>query len=175
MFEHCESNPDIDSHFTLIPICANCKTREDMWEHDKDNEYRHDFIAPEDELVWGVNAWRENSCPVSVPTEPNEFHPDGYLHCLCPCHWGKYYVNVYEVTQAYGGPEEGGWWYECGIPIASVPFDSFKEAVEYQGKMMIKYPFTKNRYSAADRGDDYDVLVQKHYGQEFPEETPRYS
>lgn len=22
------------------------------------------------------------------------------------------YINVYEVTRHYGGPEEGGWWYD---------------------------------------------------------------
>ena len=25
------------------------------------------------------------------------------------------YLNVYEVTQQYGGPEEGGWWYNYGL------------------------------------------------------------
>ena len=24
------------------------------------------------------------------------------------------YVNAYEVTRHYGGPEEGGWWYNRG-------------------------------------------------------------
>ncbi len=28
-----------------------------------------------------------------------------------------YTVAVYLVDQAYGGPEEGGWWYECGQRI----------------------------------------------------------
>ena len=27
------------------------------------------------------------------------------------------YVNVYNETQHYGGPEEGGWYYWSGIPI----------------------------------------------------------
>ena len=31
------------------------------------------------------------------------------------------FVNVYSVTRHYGGPEEGGWWYNQGEPIASVP------------------------------------------------------
>ena len=25
-------------------------------------------------------------------------------------------VTLYLVDQAYGGPEEGGWWYQCGEP-----------------------------------------------------------
>ena len=31
------------------------------------------------------------------------------------------YLNVYIVDRAYGGPEEGGWWYDYGVPYASVP------------------------------------------------------
>lgn len=27
---------------------------------------------------------------------------------------GKYAIAIYERDQAYGGPEEGGWWYDCG-------------------------------------------------------------
>jgi hypothetical protein len=30
------------------------------------------------------------------------------------------YLNTYETWQAYGGPEEGGWWYECGKPVQSI-------------------------------------------------------
>jgi len=26
------------------------------------------------------------------------------------------YVNAYRVSRAYGGPEEGGWWYDVGEP-----------------------------------------------------------
>jgi hypothetical protein len=34
------------------------------------------------------------------------------------------YVNAYRVSRAYGGPEEGGWWYDVGEPMASVPIHS---------------------------------------------------
>jgi hypothetical protein len=26
----------------------------------------------------------------------------------------SYVVAFYEVDRAFGGPEEGGWWYDCG-------------------------------------------------------------
>ena len=26
----------------------------------------------------------------------------------------RYYVNVYEYSREYGGPEEGGWYYDAG-------------------------------------------------------------
>lgn len=25
-----------------------------------------------------------------------------------------YYINEYSINREYGGPEEGGWWYETG-------------------------------------------------------------
>lgn len=31
-----------------------------------------------------------------------------------------YYINVYDVGQAYGGPEEGGWWYATGEFIKTI-------------------------------------------------------
>lgn len=31
------------------------------------------------------------------------------------------YLNVYLVTRHYGGPEEGGWWYNRGEAVASMP------------------------------------------------------
>ena len=33
------------------------------------------------------------------------------------------YVNVYDIAQAYGGPEEGGWWFDTGVPVASIPVE----------------------------------------------------
>jgi hypothetical protein len=29
------------------------------------------------------------------------------------------YLNVYRVYQCYGGPEEGGYWYDAGEPLES--------------------------------------------------------
>lgn len=37
------------------------------------------------------------------------------------------FVNVYEVTRHYGGPEEGGWWYDWYELIHSYPTTSAKQ------------------------------------------------
>jgi hypothetical protein len=34
------------------------------------------------------------------------------------------YVNVYLVGQQYGGAAEGGWYYNVGTPLASIPIPS---------------------------------------------------
>lgn len=28
-----------------------------------------------------------------------------------------YYIHKHEVSQKYGGPEEGGWWFDTGTPV----------------------------------------------------------
>jgi hypothetical protein len=37
------------------------------------------------------------------------------------------YLNAYRVSQAYGGPEEGGWYYDIGEPFASIPIPTMDE------------------------------------------------
>jgi hypothetical protein len=39
----------------------------------------------------------------------------------------RLFVNVYLVSRVYGGPEEGGWWYDSGEPLASVPVPANRE------------------------------------------------
>lgn len=44
--------------------------------------------------------------------------PDSYV---APGSEALVYMNAYEVTRHYGGPEEGGWWYNFNAPLASIP------------------------------------------------------
>lgn len=64
------------------------------------------------------------------------------------------YVNVHAVTRHYGGPEEGGWWYDAGQPLASVPveaeekpghkpgtcFQCDKHRETGEGELCVEYP-----------------------------------
>lgn len=46
-----------------------------------------------------------------------------------------FYIHKYEVWQDCGGPEEGGWWYECRAPVRSpewVPVACEDEEVIFQ-------------------------------------------
>jgi len=36
------------------------------------------------------------------------------------------YVNAYAVTRNYGGPQEGGWYFNSGSPLASIPVKAEK-------------------------------------------------
>lgn len=109
------------------------------------------------------------------------------------------YVNVYEASRCYGGPEEGGWWFDTGYPILSIPValaplpgefpvelsmqvgprgttwdEATRAAAEViRTRLREDYPNTGKRSSVIG-GDDYDVLIEKEPGKPFPETFPRY-
>ncbi len=58
------------------------------------------------------------------------------------------WVTAYEVTRHYGGPEEGGWWYDWYDPINTVPSSEPEKVVED----------FKSRYEDRVEGDRFSVL-----------------
>jgi hypothetical protein len=47
-----------------------------------------------------------------------------FCHAHTPPHS---HINVYTVDRLYGGPEEGGWWYNAYSPVASVCIDEWTD------------------------------------------------
>jgi hypothetical protein len=44
-------------------------------------------------------------------------------------------VNLYLIDRAFGGREEGGWWYDCGQPVLhplNRVFETLEEAQHHQ-------------------------------------------
>ena len=60
------------------------------------------------------------SCCGAIPNEDGECEcpPDDYVK---PGTQSLLYVNAYCITRQYGGPEEGGWYYNHAEPVASIP------------------------------------------------------
>jgi hypothetical protein len=114
------------------------------------------------------------------------------------------YLNTYEVWQAYGGPEEGGWWYDCGSPVQSVlisrdSFDEWLEATPFEErKAMVDnatYTYTQGKpptprrtgyggYTFAPGSDEpleylqdnnFMSCFEGHFAEGFPKEKPYYS
>ena len=51
-----------------------------------------------------------------------------------------YSVNLYLVDRAFGGREEGGWWYDCGHPVLhplNRVFETYEEARKYQYECLV--------------------------------------
>lgn len=95
---------------------------------------------------------------------------------LLPYRW---WVNVYELNQGYGGPEEGGWWFTTGDVRVRIPCASYEQAEDVRewlregqfGEETGRYPL----HSVCYEGGSYQVSIDKRPGQNFPEHTPRYS
>jgi len=93
------------------------------------------------------------------------------------------YVNAYVVSRRYGGPEEGGWYYDCGTFLDGVPFRPDIEGSEEAAKKLLKevwepaYPpdprNRQGRYSV-NGGDDLELYVDDERGSNFPTERPHY-
>lgn len=89
------------------------------------------------------------------------------------------YVNVYAVGRQYGGPEEGGWWYDTGEPvechrIAAATEEGLRSLCdEVATRLEADYPRTGRRSSVLG-GEDYGVYVEAHEARAFPDERPYY-
>ena len=88
------------------------------------------------------------------------------------------YVNAYSVCRCYGGPEEGGWYYDEGQPLASVPLRADVEAgvIEIEKSRLTSLLGWTSKYSRSSvlGGDDFKVYVEDHTAVPFPEVRPHY-
>lgn len=89
------------------------------------------------------------------------------------------YVNVYLRDRAYGGPEEGGWWY--GVQSIEFTFrcKDEKHAKQVYDMMFIKYEDeNRNRnsdISSVTSEGRYDVELEAWPGEHSPLNRPYYS
>lgn len=86
------------------------------------------------------------------------------------------YVNAYEVDRLYGGPEEGGWYFDAGEPLESIRVYSGAKAEEVRERLLSKFASQQsahNRYSVIG-GPDVEVYIESEKGKAFPERYPHY-
>lgn len=89
------------------------------------------------------------------------------------------HVNVYELWQHYGGPEEGGWWFVSGEVKHGVAVPDI-EVNDFVALMRELYPEGDRNdsrtcyWSVAYNGGDHRVLVEDHEAEEWPTEWPHY-
>jgi hypothetical protein len=91
---------------------------------------------------------------------------------------GPYYCNIYLADQAYGGPEEGGWWYEYGTPHDCWRFDGYIAAMEWRrtvGEPLIE-KMNKGRrpmHSVLSEGR-YTLCMETTLPHPYPAKRPHY-
>jgi hypothetical protein len=87
------------------------------------------------------------------------------------------YVNLYTQQRVYGGPEEGGWYYDTGKPQTTQPFYS---AAERDALVQRDEAWAAQKNAGQPDYDDpscptlWGVWVQDAPGSAFPAEVPTY-
>jgi hypothetical protein len=85
-----------------------------------------------------------------------------------------FYVNAYAVTQLYGGPEEGGWWYDYGDPLASVPVQTREEAIRVLKRLRAVLDYERTERPKHQGGIEINVCVSDDIAARYPEVRPHY-
>jgi len=88
-----------------------------------------------------------------------------------------FFVNVYELDRCYGGPEEGGWYYDAGEAIRSHPVPKRVLADKLAATLRARYDADAPRYPASSvcyEGGAFGVYVERHPAQSYPVARPRY-
>lgn len=87
------------------------------------------------------------------------------------------FLNVYHVTRQHGGHEEGGWYYDQGEPMASVPLDpEWDEEREQQivQDLTRMFPPSKTPLHSVRSSGTYLIKRERKFAEFFPKEVPRY-
>jgi len=98
-----------------------------------------------------------------------------------------FYINAYSETRHYGGPEEGGWWYNHLEPLASIPIEAEEDdqgiiTPKDQLQFDVQCDYLRETLSEYEYGDIYSVrggselaiIIQDHIAEEEPKYRPRY-
>lgn len=77
------------------------------------------------------------------------------------------FVSVYNVGRRYGGPEEGGWYYDCYMPVSTRPVLRFRARV-LQARLRAEHE------PHAGRRNWYAVYVEKTPYENMTRNRPHY-
>lgn len=91
-----------------------------------------------------------------------------------------FYIVVEGTSRHYGGPEEGGWWYDWHEVLEVRKAFTFEQGLRQARALKEEYPQPRyNRYSCANRGEA-DTRIVFCYGEDDPRwptestQRPRY-
>jgi len=155
----------------MVNFCFRCgKTRE---AHHQNVWCSHQDAAEIEEVIDGGASDSETGEPLSAADLYDAFTD-----------WQ--YINVYEVVQCYGGPEEGGWWYYAGTPIESIKVFSSEKRAEVLNALHKRYQLDEvgayygddpeQRRGSTSAAGGFDIVISQEYAfaQPYPTKRPRY-
>lgn len=94
-----------------------------------------------------------------------------------------YIIAVYDCAQRYGGPEEGGWWYDCGSLVRIMrTFHHEESAYAYCRKLNAKLESRvygpnqdKVEYTSVISNGEYQARLFDDFAPKgFPDRKPHY-
>lgn len=113
--------------------------------------------------------------PAVYDAMSNRAHRIGCRQHVARVHKAIKWVNAYMVDREYGGPEEGGWWYDWYKCMASAPVRNTEEA-ELIGSIMreaLAWDSKHDRFSVIG-GPDYTQRVEIKKADSESTERPHY-
>lgn len=98
---------------------------------------------------------------------------------------GFYTVAIYLIDRAYGGPEEGGWYYDCGTPYLEPEaalhmraFDRLEKAIDYAEYLNVgvlpAWNEDRPEISSVLSEGRYKAFWSEGFPQPFPTSHPHY-
>lgn len=85
------------------------------------------------------------------------------------------YLNLYATTRHYGGPEEGGWWYNWHRCVFSIDVSQIDDSdIKDLKRILIScYPDEGNIYSV-NGGVEFSILIEENRAESASTERPHY-
>ncbi len=84
-------------------------------------------------------------------------------------------IKIHRVWQNYGGPEEGGWYYQAGEGEATHFIFSKKSCIKRCIELVKLYSLdTQPSISTSQGLTAYELTIGSGYAESFPEERPYY-
>lgn len=93
----------------------------------------------------------------------------------------RYVIAIYEIDRRYGGPEEGGWWYDTGelrriLGVRHNENEAYTLARRLNGWLARLQAGHRDVSSVLYSGGRYAIEVHEEYAPRYyPEERPYYS
>ena len=88
------------------------------------------------------------------------------------------FVNVYLSDRAYGGPEEGGWWYDTEQFIRAVQVPDMAEANRVRNTLQAwcddENSQRRSDISSVLSEGKYIVRIENIPGRDYPSQRPTY-
>jgi hypothetical protein len=85
------------------------------------------------------------------------------------------FVNVYLADRAYGGPEEGGWWYDTGELVECYPVPTREAEALAAALRFGKFSNEGRRPKSSVLSEGvYEIRVEKRPGHDYPTVRPHY-